>query len=302
MAHSRPTPSEPLHETSANEKLVSALGKRPEEEDAAIAEDWSPRGGRKRQSGACRYRAYPHETRIGSDGGGRASLTSASPSRSPPRCRRTLQGITRRERHKFGAPGPPYSVQGKTVSQQSAPQELLSPPARKWPHLRRPRPLRGMDRASRSSSDNNDGQRNSSYEAFEIFPIRFDSPTTYSSSELSPGPTPFREDFRSGNLGGQYALPGSPYCTYRAKHARLVRAHSSERARAELRRRMTRSESRERWRRRCSSADMIRYHRSGVSGMTSPLLRREGFGVLESNVTDKVGAVRVLAKSPCGNL
>ncbi|CAN0140846.1 unnamed protein product, partial [Scytosiphon promiscuus] len=47
LAHARPSSADPIHGADANTALVSALGRRPEEDDAAIAEEWSPRRGRR---------------------------------------------------------------------------------------------------------------------------------------------------------------------------------------------------------------------------------------------------------------
>lgn len=106
----------------------------------------------------------------------------------------------------------------------------------------------------------------------------------------SPGPPPSSEQIRLGNLGGRFDLPESPYRTYRSKHARFVRARSSDRLGEERRRVMMREKVRPHWHRRSRSAGDARPdRRRGKSGLTSPLLRDEGFGLLESDVTRKVG-------------
>ncbi len=96
-----------------------------------------------------------------------------------------------------------------------------------------------------------------------------------------------------GNLGGPFARPGSSYRTYRAKHARLLRAQSSERG-ATRARKLKRQELIDRQLfPRSRSADSFRHrrsHRHGSSGMASPLLRGEGFGLVQSSVTGKVSS------------
>lgn len=94
-----------------------------------------------------------------------------------------------------------------------------------------------------------------------------------------------------GNLGGAFARPGSSYRTYRAKHARLLRAQSSERAAARTRKLKFRESIDKQRLPRSRSADSARQrreHQHGTSGMTSPLLRREGFGLLQSSAIGKV--------------
>ncbi|CAN0140781.1 unnamed protein product, partial [Scytosiphon promiscuus] len=94
---------------------------------------------------------------------------------------------------------------------------------------------------------------------------------------------------RSGNLGGPFLRPESSYRTYRAKHSRLLRARSSERSAVRTRR--ARLKESLDWLPRSRSADGAggrRGHRRGFSGMTSPLLRGEAFGLLQSSATGKV--------------
>ena len=79
----RPSSAEPLHGVDANAKLVATMGKRPEEEDAAIAQEWSPRGGRKLNNAQGPPRACAIERQdqreCGVDSGWESSSLPSSP-------------------------------------------------------------------------------------------------------------------------------------------------------------------------------------------------------------------------------
>lgn len=140
-------------------------------------------------------------------------------------------------------------------------------------------------------ANSNDGSSEESYAG------QFDACSRWRGT-LSPGsPGSYRAAAAttksSGNLGRRFTGPESSYRTYRAKHSRLLRARSSERAAARTRRARLR-ESLD-WLPRSRSADGGgggTGYRRGFSGMTSPLLRGEAFGLLQSSATGKVCGTR----------
>lgn len=312
---------------------------RPEEEDAQIANEWSPRGGRKqciRERHGC---SQGSEVRVDDDstdgGGGLAPPTesftlSSSRSQFHGRGRRIggddSEGKNRGSGHhnksSTTSPVAVHERDGVVISNKKKSQnQSLS----QSPRNTRRRYLDFSQRVVESSwSSTDDGQ--SGGEA------RFgDSSDDFSGCENcdAAGDTSFERWLASscpaksvpldssdvgniGNLGGRFALPASPYRTYRAKHSRIIRARSSERAASETRRRWREREDdgalRRRRGRRCRSmsADPGRRRghrgRRGTSGMASNLLRGEGFGLLESNVTGKISLGRQLPRDQFGTV
>lgn len=331
MVRSRPASAEMLHGIAANNELVSALGVRPEDEDATIAQEWSPRDGRKQQNSERHGRARGRGNAVGDDyadragsgdGDGRRQAVSSptnvssSPSRSPLRgCRQqvgrdgTENGKgSRRRRSSTILPVGFYGGTHLSRTYKMLKRSLSHSPTRR----RRRRRCDGPRRRS-YSSDNDEESNKETY----IFGSgggiggneHYIRPSTLFSSNFSLGYMPMCGGSRYlstdsscaygnvENLGGEFELPNSPYRTYRTKLSRIVRARSSERAAAESRQRNKQTEGSEvRWgqrqtfRTRSTDADgrRIRRRRHGASGMTSPLLRQEGFGLLESNVTKKI--------------
>lgn len=334
-----------LHGIVANNELVSALGVRPEDEDAAIAQEWSPRGGRKQQNCEGHGHEIGRRSTVGDDSAdregngdssGRGRVVSpptnvlSSSSRSLLRWRRqqVSRGAigdrkgSRRRRSSTISPVAAHGENNFSRTEQALKRSLSHSPTR-GRHCRR----RGGPRGRSYSSDDDEESNRETY----IFGIRGNSgehencirSSTALSSNFSPGYTPTRggsgyisvdSSYASGNvgnLGGQFELPNSPYRTYRAKLSRIARARSSERAAAETRRRRAQDEdSGARWRQRqtprtrSTDADgrRIQRIRHGASGMTSPLLRREGFGLLESNVTGKMSLGMQLPRDQSGAL
>ena len=275
---------EPLHGFDANAALVSTLGRPPEEEDAAIGQEWSPRGGRRIQN--IQELAFPS---LRGAGGGRqwfqgrgrrahagrssgpldkSSSASPSPRRKASSCSPTRRGRGRRRRRRLQARGKGGERRGGNRMSTSFDDSDETP-------------------SFRATSDDGSSANSS-------FAQPLDASARWP-SDMSPGPprvygatstaTPL------GNLGGPFMRPESPYRTYRAKHYRLLRAQSSERAAALARRSKLQEHMGNEWLPRSRSADGARRRRDrrhGNSGMTSPLLRREGFGLLQSRVTGKV--------------
>lgn len=278
LAQIRPSSTEPLHGFDANAALVSTLGRPPEDEDTAIGQEWSPRGGR-------RVKIIQESTSpsLRGAGGGRRWLQSSGLSRSSP------GKIAHAERFS----GLPDS----STSASPSPQRKVSScsPARRgrdWRRRRGPqggRKGRGRRVGQRLSTSFDDSDETLSFRASS------DDASTRWPSDLSPAPprvygaTSPTEPL--GNLGGPFIRPKSPYRTYRAKHSRLLRAQSSERAATLTRRSKLQDSLENRWLPRSRSADGARRRRGrrhGGSGMISPLLQREGFGLLQSSVTGKV--------------
>lgn len=327
LARNRPVSAEPLHGFSANVQLVSILGKRPEEEDPAIAKEWSPRGGRKRRQQSLqespRGRTGSLEGAVVNGGEEDADRgesqrrrfrpRSSSGSRSPRRQRTGAQSRKRAGRR-----------HSRVNSSYRSPGVIGR---RKCFSLRRSGNYRrdhggdgdgdgdggggggdsGGDGSAGSlvscdddwlsvgNATNGSGSNDSDDVLFDT--TCFDP--SMSSGLISPGHSPSRGGeswFSHGNLGGRFSLPDSPYRTFRAKHARLVRAQSSERAVAATARRRRARENipgggSSRWPNRSRSADTVRRRdrrQRGRSGMASPLLQGEGFGLLESIITGKV--------------
>lgn len=318
---------------------MNALGRPPEEEDSAIAQEWSPRGGRRlRRVGRPRRRRAPvpptdsdatdaaareyrhqyvHDHKIDTSGQVTHSLSqthlrpelSASPShgadgdrlrllktsglfRSPPR-RRPRAGRTSWWSNSNSSASPsPSPSPGKNAS-------LSYSPARQGRRKRRRGQAqgggRGRGRADKGLSKSDDDGRSVGVSLAHPLDANTRWPV-----DLSPGPPTFfgtaTADIATtkplGNLGGPFMRPESPFRTYRAKPARLLRAQSSERAAAQTRRSRVQESLDQLWLSRSKSVDhaigRARGRQHGSSGMTSPLLRREGFGLLQSTVTRKV--------------
>ncbi|CAM9253636.1 unnamed protein product, partial [Hapterophycus canaliculatus] len=320
LAHVRPSPADPFHGVDANVALVSALGKHPEEVDAAIAEEWSPRRGRKpTQSRAAAAAAADGKQfqdrrfrRV--DDAGQLSSPSTQAQLQPARSARgerypsrgsnwsTSPGSGVREHtdggneHSFASPPP----KGKASIS-------WSPPRRDRGKKRR-RPVRGRkgergggEKATTfSRPDHNRDIELYSFPASgddgsgrESFVNPFDATSRWRAASSPDAPTSYGAAASmakpSGNLGGSFMQPESSYRTYRAKHSRLLRARSSERSAARTRR--VRLQESLDWLPRSRSADgdgKGRGYRSGFSGMNSPLLRGEAFGLLQSRATGKI--------------
>lgn len=318
LANSRPESAEPLHGIPANIELVNALGKRPEDEDAEIAREWSPRGGRKQQMRQRHEGCSP--TRDSSDAGGDPSPQPkySSPSRSPDRGRRQRSSAGRvhrvRGRRYLKLLRSPCKVNRTRCSSKPQKRSLSYSPPRNSRGRGGSRQTRHGHRqlgSSWSSCEREDesedavfgtnGTDGDSYNGNgnNASPIPLPDPSTRRSSNLFPGYSPSRGSDSSaaaGNFGTLFSFPGSPYRTYRAKHSRFVHAQSSERTVSETRRRRVRKDwEDELGAGRSRSADggnregrRRKWTATGVSGMISPLLRGEGFGLLESNIADKV--------------
>lgn len=301
LARTRPSSAEPLHGIWANDRLVSTLGKRPEDEDAAIAMDWSPRGGRKQQSVQNpRGRTIERQNERGGDVGCSSSLQLPlrlrSPSRSWPRTSAGSEKTGVRHRPKYSlstSPGLNKKGSLRRSNAVTSRHDSLSYSPRPRRRGNKGRRL-GQERGESSSSCDDEGSfaagdsGGGSAELFQASPFDSTGPTRLS-SDLSPSTLPPRDADTLGNLGGPFALIDSPYRIYRAKHARLLRAQSSDRAAAETRREKLRGQFQSQWPSRSTSFDSAgQGRRKGKSGMTSPLLRGEGFGLLESNVAEKV--------------
>lgn len=266
----RPSSAEPLHGVDANAKLVATMGKRPEEEDAAIAKEWSPRGGRKPTNAqeepprACSFNLRGQRS-VGS--GWESSSSSSSLSPEAPRSCSLSPGLPRR-----GKRGRHRDVQNYRTAAAAATTAPLD------------------DDLFSSSSD---GEGDDSDELrFGYSPELDDALGRGSSSGPRWEQRQLRGNASGGNLGAQFSVLGSPYRTYRAKHARLLRARSSERAEAETRRTVLEHRGGGGASRSRSADSDVRPERwRGVSGMTSPLLQHEGFGLLQSKTTGKVSRV-----------
>ncbi|CAN0385161.1 unnamed protein product, partial [Ectocarpus sp. 12 AP-2014] len=308
LAQTRPTSAEPLHGVEANAALVNTLGRLPEEEDAAIGQEWSPRRGRRprplhRAAAAAAQQKHDDLGRqmlpLPSAGGGRRRTRSDSSSRSP------RPGREERVRRR------PANAPSVLRSPRTGTSLSCSPVRRGRGRKRRRRVGRrggggkrtfpgphGDDDETLSlhatSEEGSSGSR--SFDASRFLPHGF-----------SPSPARRYDPAAAkplGNLGGPFMLPGSPYRTYRAKHYRLLRAQSSERAAARARREELRESLDKWWVPRSRSVDgagrrRARRHGSGSSGMTSPLLRGGGFGLLQSRVTQKVALGYQLPRDRC---
>ncbi|CAN0094992.1 unnamed protein product, partial [Laminaria digitata] len=311
LAMARPSSAEPLHGSAANAKLVATMGKRPEEEDAAIAQEWSPRGGRKRN------RAQQPMPRAGmrQDQRGRGVDSGWDRARSPEvRGRRRGNGISlsnspggsragscarrpwRQPKHNHSGHGVPLSFSPglpRRVGQSGRHHD----DAQNYKIATTTAPFDDDDVFSNSSDGQGQAQ---GYDSDEQLGFGF-SPeleTLGRGGSSSSGSRLESRQFRGnnassrgGNLGGQFAMLVSPYRTYRAKHSRLLRARSSERGEAETRRAVLEHREGAGAAVRSRSADSgVRSERwrGGTSGMTSPLLQREGFGLLQSRTTGKV--------------
>lgn len=291
--------AEPLHGSKANVELVRMIGRRPEEEDAAIAQEWSPRGGRKLMSAPKTEALARNDQDIDGNGGQQLSPRlwsySQSPSRNQQQARGGLRGTNRRRLHKQLSRSP--EVDGRRLLRRRNADESPESPSLCSPS-RRNRSTAGIGLGARLgsssvwcedafSADTSNGGGGLD-DDFSVPRFGGEAPTCRSSHAL-PGP-PAPHGIKSiGNLGGRFVLPSSPYRTYRAKHARLLRAHSSERRSAETRRKKLWEHQGSPWPARSKSAEGGRRgRRRGRSGMTSPLLQGERFGLLESNITGKV--------------
>ncbi|CAN0223652.1 unnamed protein product, partial [Ectocarpus sp. 12 AP-2014] len=308
LAQTRPTSAEPLHGVEANAALVSTLGKLPEEEDAAIAQEWSPRRGRRprplhRAAAAAAQQKHDDLGQqmlpLPSAGGGRRRTRSDSSSRSP------RPGREERGRRR------PANAPSVLRSPRTGTSLSCSPVRRGRGRKRRrrvgrrgggekrtfPGPHGDDDETLSLDATSDEGSSGSrSFDASRFLP-----------HGLSPSPARRYNPAAAkplGNLGGPFMLPGSPYRTYRAKHYRLLRAQSSERAAARARREKLRESLDKWWVPRSRSVDgagrrRARRHGSGSSGMTSPLLRGGGFGLLQSRVTQKVALGYQLPRDRC---
>lgn len=318
----RPPSAEPLHGVDANAQLVATMGKHPEEEDAAIAQEWSPRGGRKmsiareKSLTACTIEQHGLRSVNSRWKSSSSSLSSAeasgscSPSSLRQQQRRSrarsleARGRRRGDRNSLSkSPGgrgcntrrpwqPIHDSSGHGASLSSS----LGLPRRgergRYDNVQNCLIATAAPFDDEVFSNSSDGQGDDSDELrFDCSP-KLDALGRGSASDPQWDQGPFRGDASRGNLGGQFAILESPYRTYRAKHARLLRARSSERAEAETRRAVLehlggRGASRSR-----SADSVVRSERwRGTSGMTSPLLHREGFGLLQSKTTGKVSRI-----------
>lgn len=303
IAWNRPSCTEPLHGVNANAKPVSLVGKHPEEEDAAIWTEWSPRGGRKvkrlRQS---RRRKAAIERGVDHGGeSGKSSPRVRSHSSSPSRDRFWMTAARGRNPIDLcrarGYPSSSSLTKGSHLFRWNTPGTLRSA-STSYSTIYQRRSLAGTRRRSKGENISHSSDDAIPSRASNIGTDPEGASTGKSSSyslavthrRPSPGLLPSSGYIRLGNLGGRFDLPESPYRTYRSKHARLVRARSSDRLGAERRRVAIREELGPHWHRRSRSAGDARPpRRRGKSGLTSPLLRDEGFGLLESDVTGKVG-------------
>lgn len=293
LAQTRPSSTEPLHGFDANAALVRTLGRPPEDEDAAIGQEWSPRGGRRLQNAQ-----EPTSPSLRETGGGRRWFQSSCLSRSPAG-RAHRAGRSSRLPHGYSSASP--------SPRRNA--SLSRSPAKRGRGRRRRRRLRGGGgkgrggRAEkRSSTSFEDSDETLSFDVISddgssgnsSFAHPFDASTRWP-LDLSPAPPRVHGATSTpkplGNLGGPFMRPESPYRTYRAKHSRLLRAQSSERAATLTRRSKFQEKLEKQWLPRSRSVDSARRRRGrrhGSSGMTSPLLQREGFGLLQSSITGKV--------------
>lgn len=325
----RPSSAEPLHGVDANAKLVATMGKRPEEEDAAIAQEWSPRGGRKLNNAQGPPRACAIERQdqreCGVDSGWESSSLPSSPE-APwscsllPLCQQQrnrarpleVRGRRRGNRNSFSnSPGgerrardpwkPIHDSSGHNVPLPSTPNLLARGQSGRHDDVQNYGIATAAPFDDDIFSNSSNGQGDDSDELRVGFSADFNALGQGFSPAPPSEPRQFRGSASPGNLGGNFAMLGSPYRTYRAKHARLLRARSSERAEAEkrpaaLEHRVGGGASRSR------SADSgVRSERRwrGTSGMTSPLLHREGFGLLQSKTTGKVSRVHAHPHKYC---
>lgn len=271
LAMARPSSDEPLHGVDANAKLVATMGKRPEEEDAAIAREWSPRGGRKPtnpQEEPLRACSFNLQGQRSVGAGWESSSSSSSLSPEAPRSCSLSPGLPRRDQR-----GRHHDVHNYRTAAATTAAPLDDD-------------IFSNSSDGEGEGDDSDGLR------FGYSPELEDALGRGSSSGPRREQRQLRGNASRGNLGGlggQFSVLGSPYRTYRAKHARLLRARSSERAEAETRRTVLEHRGGGGASRSRSADSGVRSERwRGVSGMTSPLLQREGFGLLQSKTTGKV--------------
>lgn len=292
LAQTRPSSTEQVHGFAATNALVSTLGRPPEEEDAAIGKEWSPRGGRRLQN--IQTSTSPS---LSGAGGGRRWFQGRCLSRSPPGRRAHAERFSR--------------LPNSSSSTSPSPRRKASScsPTRRGRGQGRRRRLqaggrggRGRRGEKRLSTPLDDSDKSISFGAISedgssansSFAHPFDASSRWP-LDMSPEPPAACGATSTtkplGNLGGPFMRPESPYRTYRAKHYRLLRAQSSERAATLARRSKLQEKLENQWLPRSRSADGARRRRGrrhGSSGMTSPLLKREGFGLLQSSVTGKV--------------
>lgn len=303
IAQSRPSGEEPLHGLEANVALVNTLGKPPEAEDPAIGREWSPRGGRRLRGVQERRRRQGHHGGESDAAGRSTSPPSRGADRERFRTRRTSRSP--KGRRWSGR----RSSRRPTTASQASPSSASYSPTRRRRGKRGPRRVRergrggGLKAKLFSTSSDDDAVEIYSLlgtsdddcsSADSFFAGAFGVGTGRPSDMSAEPPTNVGAPTTSkslGNLGGPFAQPGSSYRTYRAKHARLLRAQSAERA-ATRARKLRRQELIDRHllprSRSANSARRRRGRRHGSSGMASPLLRWEGFGLLQSSVTGKV--------------
>lgn len=294
---------------------MSTLGKPPEDEDAAIGREWSPRGGRRLQntqeSGRCRGAALVARQRR-RQYHGRGANAFDLPTSPPVHGRRFRSScLSRSPQDRIARAGRSSRQPNSSSSASPSPRRKASlscSPTRRGRGWRRRRRFQGGGKGrggrveKRSSASYDGSDETLSFRAISddgssansSFAHTFD-PSTRWPLDLSPEPSRVygatSTTMPLGNLGGPFMRPESPYRTYRAKHSRLLLARSSERAATQTRQLELQESLDSQWLPRSRSAEgsrRRRRRRHGSSGMTSPLLRREGFGLLQSSVTGKV--------------
>ena len=285
------------------------MGKRPEEEDAAIAQEWSPRGGRKLNNAREEpLTACTIEQQSSSSSPEAPGSCSASPLRQQQR-RSRARSLKARDRRRGDRNSLSKSPGGGSCNARRPWQPIHDSFEHDTPLSSSP----GLPRRGQRSrhddvqnckiataapfddevfSNSSDGQGDDSDEPRFGCSPELDSWGRGSAPDSQWEQRQVRGDASRGNLGGQFAFLESPYRTYRAKHARLLRARSSERAEAETRRAVLENLGGGGAPRSRSADSGVRSERwRGTSGMASPLLQREGFGLLQSKTTGKVSRI-----------